>query len=83
MMPKLYAHPFSSYCWKVLIALWENQVRFDYQRIKFLETPEIDFAWVVSAGMQYDIARNTIATPAPAASRETATSSKSAVSQRR
>ena len=21
---ELYAHPFSSYCWKVLIALWEN-----------------------------------------------------------
>ncbi|MET0742619.1 MAG: glutathione S-transferase family protein [Microvirga sp.] len=31
--PILYAHPFSSYCWKVLIALWENQSAFDYRRI--------------------------------------------------
>lgn len=29
----LYAHPFSSYCWKVLIPLWENDVTFDYRRV--------------------------------------------------
>jgi len=29
----LYAHPFSSYCWKALIALWENNIAFDYRRI--------------------------------------------------
>jgi glutathione S-transferase len=29
----LYAHPFSSYCWKVLIALWENDVGFDYRSL--------------------------------------------------
>jgi glutathione S-transferase len=27
---KLYAHPFSSYCQKVLIALYENDIKFDY-----------------------------------------------------
>lgn len=27
----LYAHPFASYCWKVLIALYENSVPFDYR----------------------------------------------------
>lgn len=26
----LYAHPFSSYCWKVLIALWEKNLPFTY-----------------------------------------------------
>jgi glutathione S-transferase len=31
--PILYAHPFSSYCWKVLIALWENGIAFDYRRV--------------------------------------------------
>lgn len=34
----LYAHPFSSYCQKVLIALWENDVAFDYRH---LETPGV------------------------------------------
>ncbi len=33
MKPILYAHPFSSYCWKVLIALWENNTAFEYRRI--------------------------------------------------
>ena len=32
-VPILYAHPFSSYCWKALIALWENDVAFDYRRV--------------------------------------------------
>lgn len=36
-MLELYAHPFSSYCWKVLIALWEKGVPFDYLS---LEEPE-------------------------------------------
>lgn len=34
----LYAHPFSSYCWKVLIALYENDLAFTY---KHLETPGV------------------------------------------
>ncbi len=30
----LYAHPFSSYCWKVLIALYENGTPFSYRVIE-------------------------------------------------
>ncbi|RRN79350.1 MULTISPECIES: glutathione S-transferase family protein [Pseudoxanthomonas] len=30
----LYAHPFSSYCQKVLVALYENQVRFEYRHLE-------------------------------------------------
>ena len=32
----LYAHPFSSYCQKVLITLWENETPFTY---RYLEEP--------------------------------------------
>lgn len=35
----LYAHPFSSYCWKALIALYENATPFE-QRILDAEHPE-------------------------------------------
>ena len=28
-IPRLYAHPFSSYCQKVLVALYENDTRFE------------------------------------------------------
>jgi glutathione S-transferase len=38
----LYAHPFSSYCWKALIALWENEIAFDYRS---LEEPAHQQAW--------------------------------------
>ena len=31
--PTLYAHPFASYCWKVLIALYENDTPFNYRVI--------------------------------------------------
>ena len=31
---KLYAHPFSSYCQKVLIALYENGTPFDYRNLE-------------------------------------------------
>lgn len=30
LTPKLYAHPFSSYCQKALVALYENDTPFDY-----------------------------------------------------
>jgi glutathione S-transferase len=30
----LYSHPFSSYCQKVLVALWENDVRFTYRHLE-------------------------------------------------
>lgn len=36
MPPTLYAHPFSSYCQKVLVALWERGIAFTY---KHLEEP--------------------------------------------
>lgn len=30
----LYSHPFSSYCQKVLIALWENHIAFTYRHLE-------------------------------------------------
>ncbi|MBA3677033.1 MAG: glutathione S-transferase family protein [Sphingosinicella sp.] len=30
----LYSHPFSSYCQKVLIAFWENDIPFDYRHLE-------------------------------------------------
>jgi glutathione S-transferase len=30
----LYAHPFSSYCQKVLVALWENDIPFTYRHLE-------------------------------------------------
>jgi glutathione S-transferase len=33
MKPVLYAHPFASYCWKVLIALYENDTEFTYRSL--------------------------------------------------
>jgi glutathione S-transferase len=33
-LPRLYAHPFSSYCQKVLIALYENGTPFDYRTLE-------------------------------------------------
>lgn len=33
MTPKLYAHPFSSYCQKVLIALYENDTPFEWRML--------------------------------------------------
>ncbi|MBF6026094.1 glutathione S-transferase family protein [Lysobacter niastensis] len=32
--PRLYAHPFSSYSQKALIALYENQIPFDYRNLE-------------------------------------------------
>ena len=43
MRPQLYAHPFSSYCQKVLIALYENDTPFDF-RLLSPETPEVGAA---------------------------------------
>ncbi|MES2444576.1 MAG: glutathione S-transferase family protein [Pseudomonadota bacterium] len=34
MKPALFAHPFSSYCQKVLIALYENGVDFEYRMLE-------------------------------------------------
>ena len=32
--PRLYAHPFSSYCQKALVALYENDTPFDYRNLE-------------------------------------------------
>ncbi|MEP6882596.1 MAG: glutathione S-transferase family protein [Dokdonella sp.] len=39
MRPKLFAHPFSSYCQKVLIALYENSTPFDYCNLDGPDNP--------------------------------------------
>ena len=39
MKPKLYAHPFSSYCQKVLVALYENDTAFE---LRMLGDQEVD-----------------------------------------
>jgi glutathione S-transferase len=44
----LYAHPFASYCWKVLIALYENRVPFVYRVID--DAPgwaELELLWPI------------------------------------
>jgi glutathione S-transferase len=33
-LPHLYAHPFSSYCQKVLVALYENDTPFEYRNLE-------------------------------------------------
>lgn len=33
-LPRLYAHPFSSYCQKVLVALYENATPFEYRHLE-------------------------------------------------
>ena len=44
MTLQLFAHPFSSYCWKVLIALWENELPFTYRPLD-PEHPENGAEW--------------------------------------
>ena len=44
MSLQLFAHPFSSYCWKVLIALWENELPFTYRTLG-PEHPENGAEW--------------------------------------
>lgn len=44
MGPTLYAHPFSSYCQKVLIALYENATEFEY-RLLAPEHPDSLSTW--------------------------------------
>lgn len=44
--PKLYAHPFSSYCQKVLIALYENGTPFEYRMLGDAESmQELELLW--------------------------------------
>lgn len=42
--PLLYAHPFSSYCQKVLVALYENHTRFQW-RLLSPEHPQVMREW--------------------------------------
>jgi glutathione S-transferase len=44
MQPKLYAHAFSSYCQKVLIALYENATPFDFRALGLDEDTSAEFA---------------------------------------
>jgi glutathione S-transferase len=46
MTLKLYAHPFSSYCQKVLIALYENRTPFDFRLLEGAEAMrELEALW--------------------------------------
>src|SRR5690606_17494439 len=43
---KLYAHPFSSYCQKVLISLYENETPFEYRLLADAESmAELEALW--------------------------------------
>lgn len=45
-LPLLYAHPFSSYCQKVLVALYENGTPFDYRSLEDASaTAELAALW--------------------------------------
>ncbi|CAN7370646.1 glutathione S-transferase family protein [Pararhizobium sp. LjRoot238] len=46
MKPQLFAHPFSSYCQKVITALYENETPFDL-RMLGEDNPEIVTEWCV------------------------------------
>ncbi|NRR30020.1 glutathione S-transferase family protein [Oxalobacteraceae bacterium] len=44
----LYAHPFASYCWKALIALYENETAFNYHVVDLGDTAsaaELERLW--------------------------------------
>jgi len=48
MTLQLFAHPFSSYCWKVLIPLYENGTPFDYRHIEHDGVfPELASLWPI------------------------------------
>ena len=50
MTPTLFAHPFSSYCQKVLIALHENATRFEYRNLDGRDNPamrELESLWPI------------------------------------
>lgn len=42
MKPTLYAHPFSSYCQKALMALYENDTDFELRRLEVGDTAAMD-----------------------------------------
>ena len=47
-LPVLHAHPFSSYCWKVLIALHENETPFEFRLVEDAASwAELERLWAV------------------------------------
>ncbi len=42
MKPQLFAHPFSSYCQKVLVAIYENGTAFDYRMLSAEEAGTVE-----------------------------------------
>jgi glutathione S-transferase len=47
-LPRLYAHPFSSYSQKALIALYENQTAFDFRHLEDAQAKaEFDALWPI------------------------------------
>lgn len=47
-LPRLYAHPFSSYCQKVLVALYENDTAFDYRHLEHGDNgAELESLWPI------------------------------------
>ncbi len=51
MKPQMFAHPFSSYCQKVLIALYENDVDFEFRLLDSGEETNIsEFAALATPG---------------------------------
>lgn len=42
MKPQLFAHPFSSYCQKVLVAIYENGTEFDYRMLSPQEAGTVE-----------------------------------------
>lgn len=47
-LPRLYAHPFSSYSQKALIALYENNTAFDYRHLEDAQAKaEFDALWPI------------------------------------
>lgn len=48
MTLQLFVHPFSSYCWKVLIPLYENETPFEYRNIEDAGVfPELKQLWPI------------------------------------
>jgi glutathione S-transferase len=44
----LYAHPFAAYCWKVLIAMYENATAFNYRVVEdAADWTELEWLWPI------------------------------------
>ncbi len=58
-MIQIFGHPFSSYTWKALIALWEKDVPFEF-RILGPDHPDNVLCWEAAAatGQQVSLRRS-------------------------